>query len=84
MATPDVRSKEACPECSAYELAIIDFPDIAATPYLPATEVLAGRMGKATGAGEPAIGCLACGAQWTNLAAFRSATAGATSEGHGA
>jgi hypothetical protein len=90
MTTPEGRSKEACPVCGAHELAVIGFPDIAASPYLPATDIFSGRVGGPAANDAPAIGCLACGAQWADLETFRAGaqapgevTGGAAGGAHG-
>jgi hypothetical protein len=67
------RSRDACPACGEHELAVIDFPDQHSTGYLPANEILG--MGEPVAMTPPAIGCLACGAEWPDLDAFRGAAA---------
>jgi hypothetical protein len=72
----DARSAETCPVCGAHRLATIDFPRLSGAPYLPASEA----VGIPTSSDRPAlpgIGCLACGASWPSLAAFRAAPDGA-------
>jgi hypothetical protein len=65
------RSREACPACGAHELAVIDFPEQHSTGYLMANEILG--MGEPSAMTPPAIGCLACGAEWPDVLAFRAA-----------
>jgi hypothetical protein len=70
MSAETERSRDACPRCGAHQLAVLDVPDVELTGYQPANA----SMGIATDVrleGEPGIGCLACGAQWPDLAAFR-------------
>ena len=69
------RSREACPRCAEHRLAVLDVPDLEMSNYQVANRT----FGIATDVrleGEPGIGCLACGAQWPDLAAFRAETAG--------
>jgi hypothetical protein len=65
------RSSDACPVCGRHELALIDFPEVTATGYMPANEILG--MGEPTEPSPPAIGCLACGSEWPSVEAFREA-----------
>jgi hypothetical protein len=62
------RSAEACPACGAHRLAVLSFPDVAGGRPAEAEVVLAGRSADPS---PPAIGCLACGAEWMDLDAFR-------------
>lgn len=72
------RSEEACPRCGRHALGLIDFPHVAAMGVQPYNELLG--MGEAQVRQDPGIGCLRCGAQWPDLAAFRSAQGDA--QGH--
>ncbi len=63
------RSAEACPRCGAHRLAMIDFPEIQSAGYQPYNDLLG--MGEARTRTPPGIGCLACGAEWRDLEAFR-------------
>jgi hypothetical protein len=65
------RSDEACPACGAHRLALVDFPETPAAGYQVNSEMLG--MGEVREVTPPAIGCLACGAEWPDLAAFRAA-----------
>lgn len=67
------RSAEACPECGAHRLAILDFPDVPTLGVQPYSELLG--MGDLHATTPPGIGCLACGAEWHDLAAFRAGEA---------
>ena len=69
------RSADACPACGAHRLAMIDFPKLPGTAYLPASDALGIPVGPSQG-GAPGIGCLACGASWPSLSAFRAAQGG--------
>jgi hypothetical protein len=70
------RSVQACPVCGAHQLALIDFPEISTVGYQPYSEVIG--MGEAQERHEPGIGCLACGAGWNSLQAFKEGAAAAT------
>lgn len=68
--TPDdARSAEPCPRCGARRLTLLEFPEVAALPYLPYSELIG--MGEVRQAATPGIGCLECGAEWPDLASFR-------------
>ena len=67
------RSRDACPVCGEHRLALVEFPEATATGYLVANEIVG--MGEEQASTPPAIGCLACGAEWPDLAAFRAARA---------
>ncbi len=67
------RSDEACPACGEHELAVLDFPPLSGTGYQVNSELLG--MGEPKDAAEPGIVCLACGTEWDDLAAFRTALA---------
>jgi len=69
MSQPAERSAEACPVCGAHEMSLIEFPEVSAVGYQVMNESIG--MGDPEGSSEPGIGCLACGAEWANLAAFR-------------
>ncbi len=66
------RSAEACPMCGAHRLAVLDLPTTPVRGYRAYDELI-GLRGLETEA-RPAIGCLACGAEWPDLEAFREAT----------
>jgi hypothetical protein len=66
------RSAEACPECGAHRLAMIDFPSVSGR-YQVNNELLG--MGEVKERTPPGIGCLACGAEWRDLDTFRKAKA---------
>jgi hypothetical protein len=68
------RSAEACPVCGAHELTLLEFPSLSTVGYQPYNEIVG--MGEPGELSPPAIGCLACGAQWADLAAFRKGAAG--------
>ena len=72
------RSSEPCPRCGARRLTLLEFPPVAALPYLPYSELIG--MGEAHVAATPGIGCLECGAEWPDLASFRD-EASATGDG---
>ena len=67
------RSSEACPRCGEHRLRLVE---------APVTELTSFDMGnQAMGTdtivdGAPGIECLACGATWRDLAAFRAEQAG--------
>jgi hypothetical protein len=71
--SPDDRSAEACPVCGEHRLTLIDFPAIGGAGGILGSDVAA--AGVVDGAGQPGIGCLACGAEWNDLASFRSGAA---------
>lgn len=62
------RSAAACPRCGAHRLALLNLPQIDVSGYRPLDEIYG--MTNGTSLDEPGIGCLACGAEWPNLAAF--------------
>jgi hypothetical protein len=62
------RSAAACPRCGVHRLALLRLPRIDTTGYRPLDE-LYGMTG-GPNLEEPAIGCLACGAEWPDLATF--------------
>lgn len=68
------KSSEACPACGAFTLALIDFPEVHSTGYLPANEIMG--MGERTENTPPAIGCLTCGTEWRDLVTFQAARDG--------
>jgi hypothetical protein len=66
------RSAEACPVCGAHRLAILHFPELTGGATMDA------KAGIGVLDPDPApspIGCLACGAEWPDLDAFREAAA---------
>jgi hypothetical protein len=76
----DDRSALACPVCGEHRLAIIDFPETTATGYQALSEIIG--MGEPTVVTPPAIGCLACGAEWPNVDAFQAAEGGTAPGDH--
>ena len=62
------RSAAACPRCGAHRLALLNLPQIDVTGYRPLDEIYGMISGPSLEA--PGIGCLACGAEWPDLAAF--------------
>jgi hypothetical protein len=70
------RSAAACPRCGAHRLATLDLPTIDTTGYRPLDEIYG--MTGGPNLQEPAIGCLACGAEWPGLAAFNDEASGRT------
>jgi hypothetical protein len=68
------RSASACPRCGAHRLATLDLPTIDPTGYQPLNELYG--MAGGPNLQEPAIGCLACGAEWPNLGAFKAEASG--------
>jgi hypothetical protein len=73
MSDDSTRSDEACPACGAHEMALVDFPSVSAVGYQVFSETIG--MGEVRATTAPAIGCLACGAEWADLASFRAAQA---------
>jgi hypothetical protein len=73
MTDAPTHSDEACPACGAHEVALVDFPSVSAVGYQVFSETIG--MGEVKESTPPAIGCLACGAEWADLAAFRAAQA---------
>lgn len=65
------RSQEKCPECGEHRLTLLYFPTTDARGVLPYDEIIG--MGDPTPDTAPGIGCLACGAEWPDLEAFRAA-----------
>jgi hypothetical protein len=68
------RSEEACPVCGEHRLALVRFPG--ETP--PDDEAPGAILGATLARDDeaPAIGCLACGAEWPDLGSFREAQRG--------
>lgn len=66
----DARSKDACPRCGQHRLALLSLPEVDPKGYRALDEVLG--MGEVPSLEEPGIGCLACGAEWPSLQAYRS------------
>lgn len=66
------RSAAACPRCGAHRLALLTLPTIDTTGYRPLDEAYGMTGGPRLEV--PAIGCLACGAEWADLATFSSET----------
>lgn len=69
MSPTSERSRYACPRCGEHQLAIIEFPQQHSVGFVPANEIIG--MGEPMVLTPPAIGCLACGAEWPTLEAFR-------------
>jgi len=69
MSANSERSRYPCPRCGEHRLAIIEFPQQHSVGFVPANEIIG--MGEPTVLTPPAIGCLACGAEWPALEAFR-------------
>lgn len=67
------RSRFSCPACGEHRLALIEFPEQHTVGYQPYNEIIG--MGEPTTVTPPAIGCLACGAEWASLGAFHAARA---------
>ena len=65
------RSAEACPVCGEHRLALIDFPEMEGAPMVMDPAILG--IHASSDPSPPGIGCLACGADWPSLAAFRAA-----------
>jgi hypothetical protein len=74
MTQPAERSAKACPVCGAHQLSLLEFPSLSTVGYQPYNEIVG--MGEPGESSLPAIGCLACGAEWPDLAAFRQGAAG--------
>ena len=68
MSSMSERSRYACPRCGEHRLAIIEFPRQHSVGFVPANEIFG--MGEPTVLTPPAIGCLACGAEWPTLEGF--------------
>ncbi len=66
------RSATACPRCGAHRLALLTLPQIDTSGYRPLDEIYG--MGSGPSLQEPGIGCLACGAEWSDLASFDAET----------
>ena len=72
---PDAeQSKEACPVCGEHRLTLLHFPETSVAGVRPYDELYA--MGDRSADTAPGIGCLACGSEWRDLAAFRAAAKG--------
>ena len=71
--TTDERSREACPRCAEHRLRLVEAPVTELTSFQVGNQA----MGSDTIVeGAPGIECLACGAEWSDLAAFRAEQAG--------
>ena len=70
--TDATRSKEACPVCGEHRLTLLYFPDMSPRGVLPYDELIG--LGDPRADTEPGIGCLACGSEWPDLAAFRASS----------
>ena len=68
----EARSEEACPLCGEHRLTLLYFPDTSVMGVRPYDELYG--MGDRPADTAPGIGCLACGSEWPDLAAFRRAT----------
>jgi hypothetical protein len=69
--TDEARSEEACPACGAHRLALLRFADDAPVDDQAPQALLGATLAQADE--PPAIGCLACGTEWPDLATFRRA-----------
>ena len=65
------RSAEACPACGAHRLALLDLPTTPVSGYQAYAEIIG--VVDLQPEPRPAIGCLACGAEWPDLETFRDA-----------
>jgi hypothetical protein len=65
------RSDAPCPSCGAHRLAVIEFPELTGSQPSATGETPIG--GRGPDLSPPAIGCLACGAEWPDLDSFRAA-----------
>ncbi len=65
------RSAEACPACGRHTVSLLGFPHVTTMGAQPYAEILG--MGELSPDQPPGIGCLSCGAQWADVAAFRDA-----------
>jgi hypothetical protein len=72
----DARSEDACPVCGEHRLAVLHFAEEGALDDQAPQAVLGATM--APPDEPPGIGCLACGAEWPDLAAFRKAQEGSS------
>jgi hypothetical protein len=72
MTDESARSAEACPECGAHRLALLDLPLTPAAGYQVYAEIVG--VADLQPESRPSIGCLACGAEWPDLEAFREAS----------
>jgi hypothetical protein len=73
------RSAEACPRCGAHRLALLNLPTIDTSGYRPLDEIYGLVTGPSLEA--PGIGCLACGAEWPDLADFKAEAEGQRESG---
>lgn len=64
------RSRDACPECGAHRLGLLEFPEVQGAPFQPYSEIIG--MGEPRVHREPGLGCLECGAQWRTVDSFRA------------
>ena len=71
------RSGEACPACGEHRLTLLYFPAADLHGVRPYDELIG--MGDPVADTAPGIGCLACGSEWSDLAAFRHAKQDASS-----
>jgi len=65
------RSRESCPACGRHTVSLLGFPYVATLGAQPASDILG--MGELSPDQPPGIGCLSCGAQWADVAAYREA-----------
>jgi hypothetical protein len=68
------RSAEICPDCGAQQVSLLQFPRVDVKGVAPLDELIG--MGDREPGFQPGIGCLACGAEWPSLEAFRAAQRG--------
>ena len=74
-------SAESCPDCGAQQVALLQYPRADVKGVAPLDELVG--MGDPEPGFEPGIGCLACGAEWPSLEAFRAAQRGRPAAGAG-
>ena len=74
------RSREACPRCSEHRLSVLEVPDVRYATFDPANS-LQGIRTDFRLEGTPGIVCLACGAEWLDLPAFRTEQAEQAGQG---
>jgi hypothetical protein len=66
-------SQEACPVCGAHALHLLYFPNVDITGIRQYDDMFG--FGDVKPDQQPGIGCTACGNEWDDLAAFRTAQA---------
>lgn len=73
------RSTEACPRCGVHRLAVVEPPELVDLGYQPLNELYMIRQ-LGSDPVVPGIECLACGASWRDLEAFRAEQRGEPDE----